>query len=144
MYTYLIMCMYSTSNIYLFNNLFYQICKLTITSKLHFRHHDTHSFKTENWIWWPEKLRGPVMKCRQVKVCRRNMYWYLYLRWYHLMWSAMYYYVGIDITTPYVLAKNKSHVISNQLYTGLILGFCPANERSRYKVTPSLIGLVQT
>ena len=29
-------------------------------------------------------------------------------------------------------------------YTGLILGLHPANERRRYKVTPSLIGLAQT
>ena len=28
--------------------------------------------------------------------------------------------------------------------TGLILGLRPANERRRYKVTPSLIGWVQT
>ena len=28
--------------------------------------------------------------------------------------------------------------------TGLILGLCPANERRRYKVTPSLIGWAQT
>ena len=32
-------------------------------------------------------------------------------------------------------------VITN---TGLILGLQPANERHRYKVTPSLIGWVQT
>ena len=29
-------------------------------------------------------------------------------------------------------------------FTGLILGLCPANERRRYKVTPSLIGWAQT
>ena len=34
---------------------------------------------------------------------------------------------------------------STPLYmTGLILGLCPANERRRYKVTPSLIGCSQT
>ena len=27
---------------------------------------------------------------------------------------------------------------------GLILGLCPANERRRYKVTPSLVGWAQT
>ena len=30
------------------------------------------------------------------------------------------------------------------LYTGLILGLCPANERRRYKVTSSLICWAQT
>ena len=30
------------------------------------------------------------------------------------------------------------------MYTGLILGLRPANERRRYKVTPSLIGWAQT
>ena len=30
------------------------------------------------------------------------------------------------------------------LLPGLILGLCPANERRRYKVTPSLIGWAQT
>ena len=30
------------------------------------------------------------------------------------------------------------------MHTGLILGWCPANERRRYKVTPSLIGWGQT
>ena len=29
-------------------------------------------------------------------------------------------------------------------YTGMILGLRPANERRRYKVTPSLIGWAQT
>ena len=32
----------------------------------------------------------------------------------------------------------------SQRYTGLILGLHPANERRRYKVTPSLIGRAQT
>ena len=32
----------------------------------------------------------------------------------------------------------------NYVYTGLIPGLRPANERRRYKVTPSLIGWAQT
>ena len=39
----------------------------------------------------------------------------------------------------YVRAHKHTHI-----YTGLILGLCPANERRRYKVTPSLIGWAQT
>ena len=37
------------------------------------------------------------------------------------------------------------HFISDPMceYTGLIPGLCPANERRRYKVTPSLIGWTQ-
>ena len=34
--------------------------------------------------------------------------------------------------------------LNNHTDTGLILGLCPANERRRYKVTPSLIGWAQT
>ena len=36
-----------------------------------------------------------------------------------------------------------SEMIKNH-YSGLILGLHPANERRRYKVTPSLIGWAQT
>ena len=39
---------------------------------------------------------------------------------------------------PY--SNNKCHVP----HSGLILGLRPANERRRYKVTPSLIGWAQT
>ena len=41
---------------------------------------------------------------------------------------------------------NLSHAEFNfgETITGLILGLCPVNERRRYKVTPSLIGCVQT
>ena len=35
------------------------------------------------------------------------------------------------------------YVIANDICTGLILGLRPANERRRYKVTPSLIGWAQ-
>ena len=35
-------------------------------------------------------------------------------------------------------------VLSNGASSGLILGLRPANERRRYKVTPSLIGWAQT
>ena len=38
----------------------------------------------------------------------------------------------------------KSDVVVAIQYTGLILGLRPANERRRYKVTPSLIGWAQT
>ena len=33
---------------------------------------------------------------------------------------------------------------NSDVSTGLILGLCPANERRRYFVTPSLIGWTQT
>ena len=39
----------------------------------------------------------------------------------------------------FVSNSEKYHYV-----TGLILGLCPDNERRRYKVTPSLIGWVQT
>ena len=42
-------------------------------------------------------------------------------------------YIFIEISFRYVHAG-----------TGLILGVCPASERRRYKVTPSLIGWAQT
>ena len=40
----------------------------------------------------------------------------------------------------YVLDRTRCDI----RYPGLILGLCPANERRRYKVTPSLIGWAQT
>ena len=44
-------------------------------------------------------------------------------------------------------AFNPSRFVTNWLspqdYTGLILGLRPANERRRYKVTPSLISWAQ-
>ena len=40
----------------------------------------------------------------------------------------------------YLIAESKYTKIS---LLGLILGLCPANERRRCKVTPSLIGWVQ-
>ena len=42
------------------------------------------------------------------------------------------------------LALPVGDVPRRQTLPGLILGLCPANERRRYKVTPSLIGLAQT
>ena len=46
-------------------------------------------------------------------------------------------------------ARNFPVVLQSVVYeqiniSGLILGLHPANERRRYKVTPSLIGWVQT
>ena len=38
----------------------------------------------------------------------------------------------------------KSHGMIVTLISGMILGLRPANERRRYKVTPSLIGWAQT
>ena len=42
-------------------------------------------------------------------------------------------------------SQSHPHVWTKGVYiAGLILGSCPANERRRYKVTPSLIGWAQT
>ena len=38
----------------------------------------------------------------------------------------------------------KAHVDFYQIWAGLILDLRPANERRRYKVTPSLFGRAQT
>ena len=41
-------------------------------------------------------------------------------------------------------ADSVLRVTVNDICAGLILGLRPANDRRRYKVTPSLIGWVQT
>ena len=46
--------------------------------------------------------------------------------------------------TVNALQQLNLKVIIIQQTTGLILGLRPANERRRYKVTPSLIGWAQT
>ena len=48
------------------------------------------------------------------------------------------------LISPRVLDCEKPPHIQDYDRPGLILGLRPANERRRYKVTPSLIGWVQT
>ena len=44
-----------------------------------------------------------------------------------------------------VIWYDKNDIYDDIWYdTGLIRGLCPANERRRYKITPSLIGYTQT
>ena len=45
---------------------------------------------------------------------------------------------------PYVTIGHSVDAYPNLFHSGLILGLRPANERRRYKVTPSLIGWAQT
>ena len=47
----------------------------------------------------------------------------------------------IYTSPPHLLGNNE---LLYNLFPGLILGLRPANERRRYKVTPSLIGWAQT
>ena len=49
---------------------------------------------------------------------------------------------GIE-QNDYILHPHASNMAKLHI-PGLILGLCPANERRRYKVTPSLIDWVQT
>ena len=55
-------------------------------------------------------------------------------------------------TSPYALLAGPTNIfldnnfvakVREKIYAGLILGLRPANERRRYKVTPSLIGWAQ-
>ena len=57
----------------------------------------------------------------------------------------------VNITTKYQNLRKSLHIYINfsiskltHQIAGLILGLCPANERRRYKVTPSLIDWTQT
>ena len=55
-----------------------------------------------------------------------------------------------DIIHAYLTHLNMILLVQGDIacayltYTGLILGLRPANERRRYKVTPSFIGWAQT
>ena len=53
--------------------------------------------------------------------------------------------VRLFCTNPSISKDNSSQALIYQAYKerGLILGLRPANERRRYKVTPSLIGWAQ-
>ena len=49
-----------------------------------------------------------------------------------------------DIVMNKSIMYSKIHIANIHDDAGLILGLRPANERHRYKVTPSLIGWAQT
>ena len=49
-----------------------------------------------------------------------------------------------DFSTRKVSSYWILHMAEQGSYSGLILGLCQANERRRYKVTPSIIGWAQT
>ena len=63
---------------------------------------------------------------------------------------AITYYTGIQIFVDTWISLDTNDLFnfliedSFDTMPGLILGLRPANERRRYKVTPSLIGWVQT
>ena len=70
-----------------------------------------------------------------------------------LLWSSLYFIT--EVTTfrrswnwiclgPWIRHRLAWRAWAAHRDTGLIPGLCPANERRRYKVTPSLIGWVQT
>ena len=68
--------------------------------------------------------------CISHKMCSRLRFCCgLWLSVFHLYWISV------------MLYLYQQHIPHN---TGLILGLGPANERRRYKLTPSLIGLAQT
>ena len=48
---------------------------------------------------------------------------------------------GVKVQEKYtaLLKARGVKILCHQIYSGLILGLCTANERRRYKVTPSLI-----
>ena len=54
-------------------------------------------------------------------------------------------YFGLTLTVPGMITNIIFTLVEpKKIKTGLILGLRPANERSRYKVTSSLIGWAQT
>ena len=57
---------------------------------------------------------------------------------------TLYSEAGQAVELSQVASDLKCHETHVAPVSGLILGLCPANERRRYKVTPSLIGWAQT
>ena len=60
--------------------------------------------------------------------------------WIHAFWGTA---ANVMICNK-ITKKINGHKLFILCYTGLIQGLRPANERRRYKVTPSLIGWMQT
>ena len=61
-----------------------------------------------------------------------------------MLWLCDYTPVWLQQCNKLMLHKCPEQYLTAQKYLGPILGFRPANERRRYKVTPSLIGWAQT
>ena len=104
-----------------------------------------------------------VSWCGYADAVRQRVEWSVIWDWMMFMWRHLIYcscHTAATVHLPYFLLMAWHHLspktsatikvmqatwrTSVMTSTGLILGLCPANERRRYKVVPSLIGWAQT
>ena len=86
-----------------------------------------------------------VNKDGMFSMCRAKRHRHRRRRLHHRHHTLLYIIMVIVVSTISMRCLQPySQMSSVVIITGLILGLHPANERRRYKVTPSLIGWAQT
>ena len=88
------------------------------------------------------KSYSSILLLRVMKVCQVSR---IYVVWRPLLGLlSCYILITVHCDACEVRVSDLQMSCCDLIKSGLILGLCPANERRRYKVTPSLIGGAQT